>query len=183
MWADIAHQKWGGAQRRFRRWWLRQRGMKIGDNAWIQAIEVPRNPQSIEIGNSALDREVILLAGDSAGGEVCIRIHDSVYVNRYTFFDAKALIEVESGTMIGPHCYITDHDHGTKLGQPIRKQPSVNEEVHIGSDVWIGAGAIILKGVDIGAKAVIAAGAVVTKSVSERAIVAGVPARIIGTRQ
>jgi hypothetical protein len=53
----------------------------------------------------------------------------------------------------------------------------------IGNDVWIGQNAIILASVaQIGDGAVIGAGAVVTKDVPEYAIVAGVPAKIIGYR-
>jgi acetyltransferase-like isoleucine patch superfamily enzyme len=49
--------------------------------------------------------------------------------------------------------------------------------------VWMGAGVIVLKGVTIGRDAVIGAGAVVTKNVIAGTIVAGVPAREIGSRQ
>ena len=52
----------------------------------------------------------------------------------------------------------------------------------IGSDVWIGVDAIILRGVKIGVGAVVAANAVVTKDVPDFAVVAGVPARIIKYR-
>lgn len=52
----------------------------------------------------------------------------------------------------------------------------------IGNDVWIGTRAIILRGVVIGDGAVIGAGAIVTKSVPNYAIVAGVPAKILGYR-
>lgn len=52
----------------------------------------------------------------------------------------------------------------------------------IGNDVWIGAGAIVLKGVTIGNGAVIGAGAVVTRHVRPNEKVAGVPARVIGSR-
>ena len=52
----------------------------------------------------------------------------------------------------------------------------------IGNDVWIGAGAQILRGVTVGDGAVIAAGAVVTKDVPPYAIVCGVPAAIIKYR-
>lgn len=52
----------------------------------------------------------------------------------------------------------------------------------IGNDVWVGAGAQILRGVKIGDGAVIAAGAVVTKNVKPYSIVAGVPAKKIGQR-
>lgn len=51
--------------------------------------------------------------------------------------------------------------------------------ITVGDYVWIGAGAIILPGVDIGAGAVVAAGAVVTKDVAPRMIVAGNPARVL----
>lgn len=50
----------------------------------------------------------------------------------------------------------------------------------IEDDVWIGIGAIILKGVTIGEGARIAAGAVVTRDVAKRAQVAGNPARLAG---
>jgi len=54
--------------------------------------------------------------------------------------------------------------------------------VTIGNDVWIGHGAIILKGVDVGDGAIIGAGAVVTKDVDPYSIVAGVPAMVIKMR-
>lgn len=54
--------------------------------------------------------------------------------------------------------------------------------VKIGNDVWFGAGAIVLKGVNIGNGAVIGAGAVVTKDVPPYAIVAGNPARVLKLR-
>ena len=49
--------------------------------------------------------------------------------------------------------------------------------VHIGRNVWIGRAAIVLPGVSIGDHSVVAAGSVVTRSVPERALVGGNPAR------
>ena len=57
-----------------------------------------------------------------------------------------------------------------------------NETVVIGNDVWIAAGAHILRGVTIGDGAVVAANSVVTKDVPPYSIVGGVPARIIKYR-
>jgi acetyltransferase-like isoleucine patch superfamily enzyme len=51
--------------------------------------------------------------------------------------------------------------------------------VTIGDDIWIGANAVILPGVNIGNHSVVAAGAVVTKDVPPHSLVAGVPAKII----
>lgn len=55
-------------------------------------------------------------------------------------------------------------------------------ECVIESDVWIGVNAVVLRGVTVRVGAVIAANAVVTKDVPAFAMVAGVPARIIGYR-
>lgn len=54
--------------------------------------------------------------------------------------------------------------------------------VHIGSDVWIGSGALILSGVRIGHGAIVAARAVVARDVAPYAIAAGNPAHMIGKR-
>ncbi|MFM2280568.1 MAG: hypothetical protein RLZZ444_2799 [Pseudomonadota bacterium] len=59
-----------------------------------------------------------------------------------------------------------------------RRRPPVT----IGNDVWVGAKATILRGVTIGDGAVVAANAVVTRDVPAYAIVAGIPARIVGYR-
>lgn len=51
--------------------------------------------------------------------------------------------------------------------------------IHIGSNVWIGAGVVITKGVTIGDNSIIAAGAVVTRDIPANVIAAGVPAKVI----
>ena len=61
--------------------------------------------------------------------------------------------------------------------QPIRKT------TFIGAYAFVGAGAIVLPGVDVGYGAIVSAGAVVTNDVPDYAIVAGVPARIVGERR
>lgn len=57
-----------------------------------------------------------------------------------------------------------------------------DEAVTLGPDVWVGVGAIILRGVKIGTGAVVGAGAVVTKDVPPYAIVVGVPAKVVRYR-
>lgn len=57
-----------------------------------------------------------------------------------------------------------------------------NKRVHIGNDVWIGANAILLGGINIGDGAVVGAGSVVTKDVEPYTIVAGNPAKAIKKR-
>ena len=160
---------------------LRFLGAQIGRQCWIRRVHVPRNPWDIMVSDSvALDDYVVLLSTGSRATAPRLMIGSGTYVNRFTMFDASERIEVGCNCLIGPFCYITDHDHGIEMGTPIAQQPLVSSAVRIGNNVWIGAGAIILKGVTIGNGAVIGAGAVVTRSVRSDTKVAGVPARIFG---
>ena len=74
-------------------------------------------------------------------------------------------------------------DHGLAADQPVRAQPVRSQGIVVGDDVWIGANAGITDGVAVGDHAVVAMGAVVTRDVPPYAIVAGVPARVIGDRR
>lgn len=56
---------------------------------------------------------------------------------------------------------------------------NISAPIKIGKHVWVGQGAMILKGVTIGDGAIIAAGSIVTKDVPSRTLVGGTPARII----
>ena len=178
------YQAWFGCLRRLRRRWLRLRGVQLGRGCWIQSIEIPRNPWDVALGDEvALDNHVTLLTtGDRQTGPR-IRIGSHTYLNRFTMLDASDSIVIGERCMFGPHCYITDHDHGTGSGAAIAAQPLRSSATRIGNDVWVGAGAIILKGVAIGDGAVIGAGAVVTKDVPPGAVAVGVPACVVGNRQ
>jgi maltose O-acetyltransferase len=162
---------------------LRLLGVRIGRKCWIRCICVPRNPWDIVIDDMvSLDDHVVLLTTGARTNKPRLVIGGGTYVNRFTMFDASESIEVGPKCLIGPYCYITDHDHGIGQTGPIAEQPLVGSPVRIGSNVWIGAGAIILKGVIVGNDAVIGAGAVVTRHVCAREKVAGVPAQLIGKR-
>ncbi len=110
-------------------------------------------------------------------------------MGEYTFIGRMTTIEVVKSVNIGKNClispcvYITDHNHSTKTGKPMFRQPCKSAPVEIGDDVWIGANSVILPGVTIGRGAVVAAGAVVNKDVPPLAIVGGVPASIIRYRK
>ena len=177
-------QLFHGTLRSCRRVWLRFRGVRITGRCWLQSIEIPRNHSDIQLHDGvALDRGVTLLSTGTPTAAPRITIGRGTYINRHTMLDASELISIGANCMIGPFCYITDHDHGTALGKSIQEQPLIGEPVVIEDDCWIGAHVTILKGVRIGAGAIVGAGAVVTRDVVSNTIVAGVPARQIGMRQ
>lgn len=166
-----------GISSRRRQAWFRALGVRIEGHLSLRNISIPRNWHSIRLADGvALDDHVVLLctACPADGG---ISIGNNSYLNRFTMIDASIAIMIGRNCMIGPHCYITDHDHGFAPGMLVRDQPLRGAATTIGDNVWIGAGAIILKGVTIGDNAVIAAGAVVTSAVAPGEVVAGVPAR------
>ena len=158
-------------------------GMRIGRRCRLARIHVPRNPWDVSLaGRVALDAGVVLLSTGPRGRRPRIRIGRDCYVNRHAYFDAALSIEVGDGVMIGPFCYITDHDHGMAPGVPVSEQSLSSAPVVVEDGTWLGAHVCVLKGVRIGVGAVVGAGAVVTHDVPPGAIAAGVPARVIGWR-
>jgi acetyltransferase-like isoleucine patch superfamily enzyme len=148
----------------------------------MRAVEIPRNWGDIRLGaNCSLDRGVTLLCSGPETGDK-IQIGRDTYINRGTMLDAHNKIWMGERVMVGPGCYITDSDHGMKLGQSVKEQPMVKGEVVIEDEAWIGAHACILKNVKIGRGAIVAAGAVVTKNVEANEIAKGVPAQKTGKR-
>ena len=98
-------------------------------------------------------------------------------------FAANAGIRIGKDVMIADAVSIRDTDHGILAAdRSMMDQDLVARPVTIEDDVWIGHGAIILKGINVGRGSVIAAGAVVTQDVGAGQIVAGVPAKPIGQR-
>jgi acetyltransferase-like isoleucine patch superfamily enzyme len=113
-----------------------------------------------------------------------LTLGDDVSVNARASLDGGARgITVGRGTRIASGVAIYAFDHGMAPGLSIREQPVTSQGIRIGEDVWIGANAGVTDGVTIGDHAIVAMGAVITTHVPDWAIVAGVPARVIGERR
>lgn len=97
------------------------------------------------------------------------------YMNLNSKIRCREKITIGDGTVISENVHIRDSDVHTILNSNRPK----TQPVHIGKHVWIGAGAIILKGVTIGDGAIIAAGSVVTRNIPARCLAAGNPAKVV----
>jgi len=105
-----------------------------------------------------------------------ITIGKNVFINAGCKFQDQGGITIDEGALIGHGVVLAtlDHDFAPEKRQQLHPAP-----IHIGKRVWIGANAVVTKGVTIGDNAVVAAGAVVTQDVPADTIVGGVPAKII----
>jgi acetyltransferase-like isoleucine patch superfamily enzyme len=112
-----------------------------------------------------------------------IEIGDQTFIGNGCTFSAGRAIQVGSHCLISALVRIHDNDGHPldparrRRGEPIRSEETA--AVVLGDNVWVGAGATILKGVQIGNDAVIGTGAVVTSDIPAGAVVAGNPARIV----
>ena len=86
-------------------------------------------------------------------------------------------IKIGDFTLFGPSVQILTPVHPLEAG--LRRKQEYGKPIEIGSDVWVGGGALILPGVRIGSKTVIGAGSVVTRDVPEGVFAAGNPCRVI----
>lgn len=105
-----------------------------------------------------------------------ITIGKNVFINAGCKFQDQGGIFIDDGALIGHGVVLAtlDHDLAPEKRQQLHPAP-----IRIGKNVWIGANAVVTKGVTIGDNAVVAAGAVVTKDVPANCIVGGVPAKQI----
>ena len=86
-------------------------------------------------------------------------------------------VKIGSHTQFGPAVQIYTATH--PLNAELRRQHEFGKPISIGSDVWIGGGAIICPGVKIGSKVVIGAGSVVTRDIPDGVLAVGNPCRVV----
>lgn len=137
-----------------RRYALRAAGMKISKNVrFFEGVHV-RNPKGIVMGD-----------GCSIGTRVLL--------------DGRKGLTVGKSVVFGYECIIwtLNHDYND-INFKTKGGP-----VTIGDYAWICSRSIVLPGITIGEGAVVASGAIVTKDVPPYAIVAGIPAKIVGERE
>jgi acetyltransferase-like isoleucine patch superfamily enzyme len=145
------------------------------DQAYLAIVKRTSCGPNFRVGHHSL------IIDCSIGGYSYVS-HDTEIV----FANIGRFCSIGPGCRIGLGIHPTDHVSTSPVFFSTRKQAGIsftpadvleeNKQIMIGNDVWIGANAMILDGVEIGTGAIVAAGSVVTKDVAPYTIVAGVPA-------
>lgn len=105
---------------------------------------------------------------------------ESSYIGMNAVIVAVTKIIIKNNCEIAEMVVIRDQDHKHNLTDiPINKQGFKSTPIIINENVWIGAKATILKGVEIGKNSIVGTNAVVNKSFSSSSIIVGVPAKKI----
>jgi maltose O-acetyltransferase len=106
-----------------------------------------------------------------------------IHLGERVFFNFNCVVldvcpvRIGDFTLFGPGVQILTPVH--PMNAELRRRQEYGKPIEIGSDVWVGGGALILPGVTIGARAVIGAGSVVTRDVPEGVFAAGNQCRVI----
>lgn len=129
-----------------------------------------------EILGQSIDPSTTVLAPFSTNFGKHTSIGKNVFINHGCSFLDLGGITIEDDVLIGPQVKLVTENHPV---DPIDRKSLDLASIHIGKNVWLGAGAIILPGVTVGENSIVAAGAVVTKDVPSNTIVGGVPAKFI----
>jgi acetyltransferase-like isoleucine patch superfamily enzyme len=103
-----------------------------------------------------------------------ITLHDNCFLNQGTHIACMREVTIGEHCLIADQALIMDTDF-----HAVGDQPIASASVIIQRGAWLGARAIVLKGVTIGEGAIIGAGAVVARSIPARAVAVGNPARVV----
>ena len=141
-----------------------------------------RGTQDIYIAEQVSFDEICFI--DAIGGHVKIGTNTKFNRNVNLNASVSGRIIIGRDCLVGPNVVMRTAGHVfSDAKSTINAQGHKADNITIGNDVWIGANAIILPGVNIGDGCIVGAGAVVTKSFERGVIIGGVPASVIGKRE
>lgn len=154
---------------------FRLSGGNLGQGSKFLSSHTAVKPHNIRIGKNCTLGKRLRMSSEITSSS--LEISNYVQINDDVFIDYSGNVQIGTNTLISDETLIYSHSHGYDP----RSKP-IGQSLDIGQDVWIGMRASILESCNtIGDFAIIGAGAVVTKDVQAGEIVAGVPAKVIGT--
>jgi len=181
---------------------------KCGKIVFIGRCVRIRSKKNIELGNGVTIERFVELDGLSKQGLVLednvkigsytqikctgslknigqgIRIGKDSGIGDYCFFGAAGGISIGNNVIMGQNVRFHSENHNfNRLDIPIKHQGVSNQGIKIGSDCWIGAGAVFLDGVTVGDGCVIGANALVNQDIPSYSVAVGSPVKIIKNRK
>lgn len=107
-----------------------------------------------------------------------VHLGNYVYANFNLTCVDDTHIYIGDNTMIGPNVTLATAGHPI-LPRLREKGYQFNLPIHIGKNCWLGAGVIVLPGVNIGDNSVIGAGSIVTKDIPSNVVAYGSPCKVV----
>lgn len=154
---------------------------RIGQNVIIEEGVLVFHPENVELGDGVYVGHYTILKGYYSGRML---IGDGTWIGQQCFFHSAGDLSIGRNVGIGPGVKIITSFHADEgVSKPILHSRIQFAPVVIEDDADIGVGSVVLPGVHIGKGAQVGAGAVVASNVPPYAIVAGVPARLLRTRE
>jgi acetyltransferase-like isoleucine patch superfamily enzyme len=167
----------------FRVAYLKKLGMQIGSNSIVGNI-CTTSPNSVIIGRHCEIRNGVSFwvrnPFDSQNG---IYIGNNTFLGEKIEFNCCGQIHIGNNCLIASSVIFVDSSHIFSRADIINKQSVNIGNIIVEDDVWIGSGAIILKGIKIEQGAVIGANSLINKDILSCEIWAGCPAKKIGERK
>ena len=158
------------------------RRIHVGNDTRIEAyVALTVAPEGrIDVGSECELRSFARLDADTGH----ITLGDRCSVNSFCLLDGYGGLSIGDDVRIASNSVILSSSHRHDQvdvsihSQGVERRPTVIE-----NDVWIGAHVVVTGGVRIGAHSIIGAGAVVLKDIPPRSVAAGVPARVVRSRE
>ncbi len=178
---------------------------RVGKGVVFGTGVVLRHPHKIEIGDNVVIDDNCLLDAKGATNEG-ISIGNGVFVGRNTILSCKdgdillqdrvnigfnceifssSRVTVGTGTLLAAYCYLIgggNYDIAADAPAFAEQEGLESRGIDIGANCWLGADVKVVDGVAIGEGTVIGAGAVVLDDIPPRSLAAGVPCRVLRSR-
>jgi acetyltransferase-like isoleucine patch superfamily enzyme len=177
---------------------------RCGRNVTFGHGVVLRHPAKIRLGDGVVVDDLVVLDAKGSTNEGIV-VGTGVFLGRGTILSCKdgdivlgdhvnigfhsevfsaSRVTVGSYGLFAAYTYLVGGGHAfDQAGVPVVEQERTSRGITLGENVWLGTGVKVLDGVRIGRDVVVGAGAVVTTDLPEGVIAAGVPARVVRSRE
>jgi len=136
--------------------------------------------KNVSIGQFALIRPSDYYGRNIGKG---LTIGDNSNIGPYNYIGCSGKITIGENVMFGPRVSLYAENHNfDRLDISMKEQGVTTGEIIIGDDCWIASNSVIVNNVHIGKGCIIASGSVVTKDIPPYSVAAGVPAKVIKSR-